>query len=133
MDEVNNLNCWKEFLDDLVKHFGKNLYDLHVGKLGRVVKTSSVSEYQHRFKAMTTKVHGILEEMERHMYINGLKSDLQKDLVMTRLANIIDAFILAIVYEGQAKVVEGNKQMVAWDGQNTIANQAIIDNKLTPL
>lgn len=50
MDAENNLHSWQEFLDDLLKWFGNSPYDLLVGRLGRVVQTSSVSDYQHRLK-----------------------------------------------------------------------------------
>lgn len=55
MDAENNLHSWQEFLDDLVKRFGNIPYDLPVGRLGRVVQMSTVSDYQHRFEALAKR------------------------------------------------------------------------------
>lgn len=70
-----------------------------MGRIGRVVQTSTVSDNQHRFESLETKAHGMSGEVKRQMYITGLKPGIQVQLVKARLVDISEAFALASVCE----------------------------------
>lgn len=96
MEEEGSLESWGDFIQDVIRRFGRNPYDIPTGRLSKLHQDSmSTQEYQKKFENMATKAHGISRAALKEMYIIGLNSELQEKLLIARPKDINEAFSLA--------------------------------------
>ncbi|KAL5823102.1 hypothetical protein ACOSQ4_021002 [Xanthoceras sorbifolium] len=93
------LTTWADFLQNLKFRFGSSLYEDHQGNLSKLTQKSTVAEFQTEFEDLMNKVTGISEPLLISIFITGLRSDIRRELLLSRPTSLMEAFALARVYE----------------------------------
>ncbi|XP_073021562.1 uncharacterized protein [Primulina eburnea] len=93
------LRSWKEFLVQLRQRFGASLFEDYQGQLAKLMQIHSVSKYQSEFELLSSKVSGISESLLISFYVNGLKPELKRELLIVQPTSLVQAMALSRVYE----------------------------------
>lgn len=95
------LTTWQKFKDDLIERFGDSPFDDKLEELSRLQQTSTVAEYMGRFESLMNEVDQTEETLISY-FIGGLKTEIKKQLKITRPVSLRKALAMAKVYEANA-------------------------------
>ncbi|GJT08632.1 hypothetical protein Tco_0403986 [Tanacetum coccineum] len=84
------------FLDRVRNYFGPCKYEDPQGVLSKLLQTGTITQYQSEVKKLMNRVIGISKNLLISFYISGLKSTLQRELLVLK-TSLGDAFSLARV------------------------------------
>lgn len=88
MEASNLLSSWKKFVDSILRKFTSLYYSLLGGKLSKLCKDGTMSEYQSNFEEMCTKVLGLPDYFILEMCILGLREDIQVEVLLDKSKDI---------------------------------------------
>jgi hypothetical protein len=90
---------WDGFVEGLLLRFGPSAYDNVDGELAKIRQTSTVSEYQSRFERLYNRTRGWSEKQLVGTFIEGLQSEIRREVKAQRPRTITAAFSNARVQE----------------------------------
>ncbi|GKF46047.1 retrotransposon-related protein [Tanacetum coccineum] len=92
---------WPRFEESVKNWFGPSKYEDPQGALSKLLQTKTVADYQGEFEKLMNRVTNISEALLISFYISGLKLPLQRELLVSKLTTLGDAFALARVTEAR--------------------------------
>ena len=78
------IESWKGVLKALNLRFGPSMYEDYRGALSKLQQTSSVADYQTQFEDLSTKVHGLSEQLMINFFISSLKPEIKRELLVAQ-------------------------------------------------
>lgn len=98
-DRNNQISSWSYFVDEIIKRFETSSYEIPTERLSKQGQTGTVKEYQHKFEALANKVTDVNPTVLKEMFMEGLNTEIQIDVIKSRLESLTEAFALAQLYE----------------------------------
>lgn len=71
------------------------------GALSKLSQTSTVADFQASFGDLMNQVRGIPEHLLISFFIMGLKSEIHRELSISRPSSLVETFALAQAYEAR--------------------------------
>lgn len=106
------LPSWQVFLTNLKQRFGGSLFDDPQGALSKLSQTASVAEFQSAFETLMNKVYSIPDDLLISFFITGLKSEIRREISMSRPATLTETFAVARAYE--SRIEDARVEARAW-------------------
>lgn len=93
------ITTWARLVDDLREWFGTDIFEDKLEELTRLQQTSTVANYIDRFEALLNKVDEQDEKSLITYFEGGLMKELRRQLKISRLGTLREAFTTTKVYE----------------------------------
>lgn len=93
------ITTWPHHVEDLREQFGIDIFENKLEELTRLQQTTSVANYIDRFEALLNEVDGQDEKALITYFGRGLTEELRRQLKISRLGTLREAFATAKVYE----------------------------------
>ena len=71
------------------------MYEDYIGALSKLQLTTSIADYQTKLEDLSTKVHGLAEQLLIRFFISGLKFELKRELLVAQPQSLLQAMVLA--------------------------------------
>jgi hypothetical protein len=97
--EASHGITWATFVEGLLVRFGPSAFEDVDDELAKIRQTSSVSEYQSRFERLANRAHDWSERQLICTFVEGLRSDIMREVKTYRPWTILAAFSFARVQE----------------------------------
>jgi hypothetical protein len=100
--EASHGMTWATFVEGLLVRFGPSAFEDVDDELAKIRQTSSVSEYQSRFEHLANRARYWSERQLIGTFVEGLRSDIRREVKTYRPWTILAAFSFARVQEKKA-------------------------------
>jgi hypothetical protein len=90
---------WAAFVEGLLVRFGPSAFEDVDGELAKIRQTSFVNEYQSRFERLANRARDWYEQQLIGTFVEGLRSDIRREVKTYQPRTIVAAFSFAQVQE----------------------------------
>ena len=99
MEKGGGFTDWEAFVRALRLRFGLSIYDDPLGKIAKLVQTGRVSAFREEFEQLMTRISGVPEQYFLNYFIWGLKTEIRRELLLSRPSDLAEAMAKAQLYE----------------------------------
>ncbi|GJV37347.1 retrovirus-related pol polyprotein from transposon TNT 1-94 [Tanacetum coccineum] len=86
------VTSWDGLLENVCNRFGLSKYEDPQGALSKLLQTGTVAQYQSEFEKLMNRVIDVSESLLISFYISGLKSTLQRELLVSKPTTLGEAY-----------------------------------------
>lgn len=99
MERGGGLTSWGYILSKLRKRFDASIYDDPLGRISKLVQTSTEAKFSAEFEELMTRITGVTEHMFMNSFLWGLKMEIRWELLMQPPQSLAEAMAKAQLYE----------------------------------
>lgn len=92
---------WTKFLLKFKLRFGSTHFEDHESELAKLTQRGTIEDFQAEFETLMNKKVGVLDTLLILLYIDGLKSNIRREIQVNRPTSLEETFALARIFEGK--------------------------------
>nr|KYP73578.1 hypothetical protein KK1_006221 [Cajanus cajan] len=101
LQKMNLLPNWQALVQAVEAHFGPSPFDSPRAALFKLQQIDSVQNYYHQFSSLANHVEGLTDAALLDCFINGLKSDIKREVLVQLPTSLVRAVALAKLYDAK--------------------------------